>query len=110
MQLKSGLALAAVAIFLSTEGDILLALALRQQTNLTLLCLAVTLLGGHFLVWLQVIKRLELSLAVPLTACSYLLNALLAPSQLSETLSMKAVLGYALVTVGVILVVSSEEQ
>lgn len=60
--------------------------------------------------WLQVIKRLELSLAVPLTACSYLLNAVLAPSQLSETLSWRAVLGYALVTVGVALVVSSEQE
>lgn len=99
-----------VAISLSTEGDILLALALRGSTNYSMLCLAVSLLAGHFLVWLQVIKRLELSVAVPLTACSYLLNALLAPSQLSETLSLKAVLGYTLVTVGVVLVVSSEED
>ncbi|MBX3169869.1 MAG: hypothetical protein KF760_20865 [Candidatus Eremiobacteraeota bacterium] len=110
MQLKSGLALAALAIFLSTEGDILLALALRQSAHYSTLCLAVALLAGHFLVWLQVIKRLELSLAVPLTASSYLLNALLAPSQLSETLSLKALAGYILVTVGVVLVVAGEER
>lgn len=110
MQLRTGLALAALAIFLSTEGDILLALALRGHTQYATLCLAVSLLAGHFFVWLQVIKRLELSLAVPLTASSYLLNALLAPSQLSETLSLKALVGYALVTLGVALVVSSEDS
>ena len=111
MQLRSGLALAALAILLSTEGDIRLALALRQMGSFHLLYpplwLAIALLAGHFFVWLQVLKRLEISLAVPLTASSYLLNALLAPGQLSESLSLRALAGYALVTVGVVLVLSS---
>lgn len=105
--MKSGLALAALAIFLATEGDIQLALAQRHPGHWPL---AMSLLLGHFLVWLQVLKRLPLSVAVPLTATSYLLNALLAPAQLSETMSVKGLAGYALVTLGVLLVVSSDDQ
>lgn len=114
MQLRIGLLLAALAVFLSTQGDIQLALALRQMGSFKLfyppLWFAISLLACHFLVWLQVLKRLELSLAVPLTASSYLLNALLAPSQLSETLGPKALFGYALVTLGVVLVLTSDNK
>ena len=114
MQLRPGLLLAALAIFLSTEGDIQLALALRKMGSFHLfyapLWFAILLLAAHFAVWLQVLKRLELSLAVPLTASSYLLNALLAPAQLSETMGVKSLAGYALVTLGVVLVVSSDDQ
>ena len=106
MRLKSGLALAALAIFLATEGDIQLSLALRQHGSFPL---AMSLLVGHFLVWLQVLKRLPLSLAVPLTASSYLLIGLLAPSQLAEPLTPKALAGYGLVSLGVLLVLSSEQ-
>ena len=108
MQLRTGLGLAALAVFLSSEGDIVLALALREPVKPALLALAVSLLAGHFLVWLQVLRRLELSVAVPITASTYLLNAILAPGQLSEQLEAKALLGYGLVTLGVILVLSSK--
>lgn len=105
--------MALVAVLLSAEGDIQLALALRtlpahpsfwSYLSHAPLWLAVALLAGHFFSWLYVLSCLELSVAVPLLAGTYIFNALLAPWQLGESVSPRRWLGTLVLTLGVVLV------
>lgn len=108
-----------LAVWLATEGDIQLATALRHLGPLEglsalsvivrclshpALWLAFALLGSHFFLWLYVLARLELSVAVPLTACNYVFNAFLVQVRLGETVSSRRWLGTMIITLGVVLV------
>lgn len=109
------IAVALVAVWLATEGDIQLARTLRglgQAGALeTLLCpglwLAIAMLAGHFGLWLYVLSRLQLSVAIPLTACNYVFNAILVQFRLGEQVSPRVWLGTLLIAAGVVLVTRS---
>lgn len=122
MSQRGALTAAFVAVWLATEGDVQLASALRslgpfdvsQPWQTVLTCLthtplwgAVALLAGHFFLWLYVLARLELSVAVPITACNYIFNAILVQVRLGETVSPKTWAGTLLITLGVLLVTRS---
>lgn len=111
-----------LAVWLATEGDVQLARALRGlippeglpwwellylYVSYPPLWLAVGFLAGHFFLWLYVLARLELSVAVPITACSYVFNALLVQLRLGETVSTRTWMGTLLITLGVLMVTRS---
>lgn len=98
---------------MASEGDIQLARALRSLAGdagvLSMFVhppfwLALSLLAGHFFLWLHVLTRLELSVAVPLTASSYVFNAVLVHLRLGEQVSVRQWLGTVLITLGVVIV------
>ena len=104
---------ALLAIWMASEGDIQLARALRslgpEAGGLGMFVhppfwLALSLLAGHFFLWLYVLTRLELSVAVPLTASSYVFNAVLVHLRLGEQVSVRQWLGTLLITLGVVIV------
>lgn len=109
-----GIVLAFIAVWVATEGDIQLAWALRSLPvgqplwAYPPMWAAVSLLALHFALWLQVLKRLSLSLAVPITACNYVFNALLVQSRLSEDVSARTWAGTFLISLGVLLVTTSQ--
>ncbi|MBS2039306.1 hypothetical protein JST97_30255 [bacterium] len=120
MRLKGGLGLVLLAVFLSAQGDIVLALAVGRVRVAVwpwilaepLFYLALTLLFAHLYVWVQTLRRLALSVAVPCTALSYLLNSLLSSWELSEPVGSRHWAGLCLIALGVglIAVDSSSEQ
>lgn len=122
MRQRAALGAAFLAVWLASEGDVQLASALRslgpldlsQPGRALLACLthaplwgAVALLSGHFFLWLYVLARLELSVAVPITACNYVFNAILVQVRLGETVSPKTWAGTLFITLGVLLVTRS---
>lgn len=122
MKQRAALGAAFLAVWLASEGDVQLASALRSLGPLELSqpwlalqeCLthaplwgAVALLAGHFFLWLYVLARLELSVAVPITACNYIFNAILVQVRLGETVTLKTWAGTLLITLGVLLVTQS---
>lgn len=121
MQFRA-IAVGLLAVWMATEGDIQLAWALRELGPLDGLstpqmvwkCVAhaplwgaIALLASHFFLWLYVLARLELSVAVPLTACNYVFNAILVQVRLGETVDAKRWLGTLIITLGVVLVTRS---
>jgi drug/metabolite transporter (DMT)-like permease len=66
------------------------------------------LLVAHLGLYMLALKSADLSFALPLTAASYPLAALLARFYLHETVSLSRVLGTVLITVGVAVVVLGE--
>lgn len=119
MQLLAGVAFAVTA---STIGDLLLArgmkrvgevrweglgAALRTVRKVLLtpeIPLAVVFLAVFFFCWLALLSRADLSLILPMTALTYILNGLAAKPVLGETVSRQRWLGILVITVGVVLV------
>jgi len=108
----SVLATALLAVWLACEGDIQLAVALRSLGEISVrgalhhppLWLAVFLLTGHFVLWLSVLARAELSVVVPYTACYYIFNGLLVQLRMGEKVSAATWAGTILITAGVYVV------
>lgn len=92
-----------IAVFLASLGDVLLERALKF--NLTgLLVVAMGCLIGHFLLWMRVLKKLELSVAHPFLALYYLFNSVLVVTMVGEHLSLEHWAGTLLIVCGVALV------
>lgn len=66
---------------------------------------ACTLLVSSFFVWLAILSWFKLSLALPLTAISYIIVAVLSYFMLDEKLALLNYFGIALVTAGVFFLV-----
>lgn len=114
-----------VAVLATTAGDIAMSSALKSVGELSasswasfcdtvkrLVCcgrlwLALSLMCLFFLCWLTVLSRADLSLVLPITALSYVVNALLARQFLGEHLSASRWVGTLLIFVGVVAVVVS---
>jgi uncharacterized membrane protein len=60
-----------------------------------------------FSVWLLALTRLDLSLALPLAAVALAINALVGGLLLGEVMSLARIMGMAVITAGVLLVVRS---
>lgn len=98
--------MALLAVGLASQGDILLAQAWRWPA---LFPVAMALLVTHFLLWLYVLSRIQVTVAVPLTAVGYLFNALLVQFELGEQVSPRVWLGTAIIMAGVVLVTGRED-
>jgi drug/metabolite transporter (DMT)-like permease len=68
----------------------------------------VVLLGLHLLLYLLALRRADLSFALPLTAASYPLSALMARFYLREDVGSSRWIGTLLITAGVAIVALSE--
>jgi uncharacterized membrane protein len=67
---------------------------------------AIALLAVHMFSWVQVLKLAPLSLVVPLTAFSHVLNAALVGPLLGERVPLQRWLGTGLIVLGILLVVA----
>lgn len=113
------------AVTASTIGDLLLAKGMQKvgevrwtglkgaaKTLLRVITtpeipLAVVFLAIFFFSWLALLSRADLSLILPMTALTYILNGLAAGPVLGETVSRQRWLGLWVITVGVVLVTVS---
>jgi drug/metabolite transporter (DMT)-like permease len=114
-----------VAVVGATVGDTLLSVGMRRIGELTqsdarsivayfwraftspyvmggIGCLAI-----YFFTWLVVLSEADLSLALPMTALTFVLGAFLARFWLGETVSLMRWLGTAIIAVGVIIVATT---
>lgn len=114
-----------IAVVGATIGDVLLSIGMRRvgelaQTDLRSLLAyfwrAFTspyVMGGigglaiYFFTWLVVLSEADLSLALPMTALTFVLGAILARWWIGETVSMTRWFGTAVITVGVLIVALS---
>lgn len=102
-----------LSVFAATLGDIQLAKGLKATESLNLgamilspqIQLAVALLTCQLLLWLAALRRVELSVAVPLTSVNFILSNLLIPWQLHESVGTDQWLGSVLIVLGILLVV-----
>ncbi|MFH0809433.1 MAG: EamA family transporter [Pseudomonadota bacterium] len=114
----------AVAAFLGATGDMLLSKGMKEigdvSVRLALLPQIVSqvlrsrlvlggagVLFGFFILWLAVLSWAEFSVALPMTALSYVFGAFLAKYYLGEHLCTTRWLGTALICLGVVLVTKS---
>lgn len=115
------------AVTASTIGDLLLARGMRkvgqvewtgirgalrtmrQVVTTPDIPLAVLFLAIFFFSWLALLSRADLSLILPMTALTYLLNGLAAGPVLGETVSRQRWFGLWVITVGVVLITISAE-
>lgn len=113
------------AVCASTVGDLLLARGMRRVGEVrwqgwraafgTLgrvlttaeIPLAVVFLAIFFFSWLALLSRADLSLILPMTAVTYLLNGLAAGPLLGEKVSRQRWIGIWVITLGVVLVTAS---
>ena len=114
-----------VQVMVMTAGDLLLAKGMKQVGDIAVLsptlffmkisltvrnvwilsgvaCLAISLL-----LWLAVLSRAPLSLAVPMTATVYVVNALAAKYFLFETISGMRWTATGIISLGVLLLIKS---
>ncbi len=112
-------------VVVMTAGDLLLAKGMKQVGDITVLsptlffmkmsltvrnvwiltgvaCLAISLL-----LWLAVLSRAPLSLAVPMTATAYILNAFAAKYLLFETVTSMRWTATGVIALGVLLLMKS---
>lgn len=115
------------AVLVSTVGDLFIASGMRKvgalswqgfsaipgqiasiaktpQIPLGVACMAV-----FFSTWLGLLSRADLSLILPMTALTYVLNGLAAEPVLGEKVSRQRWVGILVITVGVILVTVTGE-
>lgn len=115
----------AFAVTASTIGDLLLARGmrkvgqiqwtgfrgtlrtLRQVVTTPEIPLAIAFLAVFFFTWLALLSRADLSLILPMTALTYILNGLAARPVLGESVSPQRWFGIWVITVGVVLVTVS---
>lgn len=113
------------AVVASTVGDLFLAVGMKRvgpvkwtglrgafgtvgrvlktpQIPLAVCCMAV-----FFFTWLALLSRADLSLILPLTAVTYILNGLAAGPVLGEKVSVQRWAGIFVITVGVVMVTIS---
>lgn len=125
MELLTLMAGVLFAVTVSTVGDILLAVGMKKvgavqwngwraalstvgrvvrtpQIPIAIACMAV-----FFFSWLALLSRADLSLILPLTAVTYILNGLAAGPVLGEKVSKRRWLGILVITVGVAMVTLS---
>lgn len=113
------------AIACSTVGDLLLARGMKQVGEVRWtglrgalgtvfkvlrtpsIPLAVGFMALFFFTWLALLSRADLSLILPMTALTYLLNGLAAKPVLNESVSKQRWLGIAIISLGVVLVTMS---
>lgn len=114
-----------VAVLGATVGDVLLSIGMRRVGDIAqsdwrsvisyfwraftnpyvfggILCLAI-----YFFTWLVVLSGADLSLALPMTALTFVLGAFLARFWIGETVSLSRWLGTAIIAVGVAIVAYS---
>ena len=70
--------------------------------------LAVSGMAIFFFIWTSILSYADLTFVLPFTAMTYVLNAMLAPVMLNETVSPTRWLGVLLIAAGVALVGLSE--
>jgi len=99
-------ALLAIGRLTSAPLDFRLLLHMLNQTGV-LLVLVFRI--GFFLAWLLAVKHLELSVAIPLTAFSSIVYAVLSGPALGEVASARDWLSSGVIGAGLILVVRSNE-
>lgn len=122
------LAFILVAVVGATIGDVLLSYGMRRvgemgQTDLRSIVAyfwraftnpyVMAGIGGlalYFFTWLVVLSEADLSLALPLTALTFVLGAFLARWWLGETVSVARWIGTAIIAVGVVVVALSGTQ
>lgn len=110
------------AVCASTIGDLLIARGMRKVGAFTWkglaqipsqilavlrtpeIPLAVVFMALFFFTWLALLSRADLSLILPMTAITYVLNALAAKPVLGEEVSPQRWAGILVITVGVALV------
>ena len=113
------------AVLASTIGDLLLAKGMRKVGQVRWegvggslrtvgkvirtpeIPLAVLFLAVFFFSWLALLSRADLSLILPMTALTYILNGLAAGPVLGETVSRQRWIGIWVITLGVVLVTIS---
>lgn len=92
-----------IAVLSPTILFVKMSLTIRNIWILTgVACLAISLL-----LWLAVLSRAPLSLAVPMTATAYVLNALAAKYLLLETVSVLRWTATGIIAVGVLMLMRS---
>lgn len=119
LKLIAGVAFAVTA---STVGDLLLARGMRKVGEVQWngpraalgtvrrvvitpeIPMAIGFLAIFFFSWLALLSRADLSLILPMTALTYILNGLAAGPVLGETVSRQRWLGIWVITIGVVLV------
>jgi drug/metabolite transporter (DMT)-like permease len=119
LKLMAGVTFAVTA---STIGDLLLARGMRkvgqvrwsgvrgalgtvrQVATTPEIPMAVLFLAIFFFTWLALLSRADLSLILPMTALTYILNGVAAGPVLGETVSRQRWFGIWVITVGVVLV------
>ncbi len=125
MELHQLLLSVTFAVTASTVGDLLLAKGMKKvgvvqwngfqaayRTLVKVLTtfeipLAIVFLSIFFFCWLALLSRVDLSLVLPMTALTYLLNGLCAGPVLGEKVSRQRWLGLWVITIGVVLVTIS---
>lgn len=70
--------------------------------------LAVSCMATFFFIWTSILSYADLTFVLPLTAATYILNALLAPVLLNEVVTPTRWVGVLLISAGVALVTYSE--
>lgn len=112
----------AFAVTASTVGDVLLAVGMRKIGPVTWkgvravpgqilavvttpqIPLAICFMAVFFFTWLALLSRADLSLILPMTAVTYVLNGLAAGPVLGEEVSKQRWLGIMVITIGVVVV------
>lgn len=110
------------AVIASTVGDLLIAHGMRKVgaigwqglraiprqvlriVTTPQIPLAIVFLAVFFFTWLSLLSHADLSLLLPMTASTYVLNALAAGPVLGETVSRQRWVGILVITMGVVLV------
>lgn len=116
------------AVTASTIGDLLLARGMRKIGQIRWLGLpgtiqlvrkilttpdiaaAILFLAMFFFSWLALLSRVDLSLILPMTALTYILNAIAAKPVLGEKVSKRRWLGILIISAGVVLVTWSSKS
>ena len=111
-----------IAVVGATVGDVLLSVGMRRigemgQTDVVSVAkyfwrafsspYVLAGIGGlsiYFFTWLVVLSEADLSLALPMTALTFVLGAILARWWIGETVSLMRWLGTAIICVGVVIV------
>lgn len=112
-------------VVVMTVGDLLLAKGMKQVGDIAVLSPTVffmkmsltarniwilagtACLAGSLLLWLAALSRAPLSLAVPLTATAYILNAFAAKYILFETISGMRWTATGIIAIGVLMLIKS---
>ena len=119
------IAVMSLAVLISTVGDILMAQGLKELGELKVtgivslfkiagrvlkslrVIAGVLCMIGFFALWLSALSWADLSLVMPMTAMTYVLNAILSKIFLHEYVSAKRWWGTVLIVAGVVMVTLS---
>ncbi len=116
-----------VAVLVGTTGDLMLSRGMRalnedihfnawnvipffmRTFQSGTVWLGIVCMAGFFLLYLVALSRAEVSLVLPLTACSYILTAIFARYFLHENVNWIRITGTVLIFTGVVLVALSHK-